>query len=218
MDKLYYGDGSCTIFSSDAKGIEIRFRGNVEITDKTPDGYALAHQGNGILIFPIGITNEPLSDLFDYVGELRITSVIVANSQAEKVPTTIQRVMDYAELLNTNAEDMTTNSEDLSNTYVSGRKVAKTSLKQPNINNLSTSNQDGSLHYEDGTIYEGFYHIHLSNNMAMTGREHSEDSVELYFPNGKPTKNPKLVPYGAIEQKKQAKKNKAISTRNRGKY
>jgi hypothetical protein len=36
----------------------------------------------------------------------------------------------------------------------------------------------------------------------MTGGEHAYDSQDLYFNHGKPTKNPKLVPYGVIEQKK----------------
>ena len=36
----------------------------------------------------------------------------------------------------------------------------------------------------------------------MTGKEHTEHSQDLYFNHGKPTKNPKLVPYGAIKQNK----------------
>ena len=63
---------------------------------------------------------------------LTILSVTVLDINAEQVPTTINRVMDYTDLLNTNSEDMTTKSEDLSSTYVSGRKVSKTILKQPN--------------------------------------------------------------------------------------
>jgi hypothetical protein len=39
----------------------------------------------------------------------------------------------------------------------------------------------------------------------MTGRKHAYDSQDLYFNHGKPTKNPKLVPYGAIEQNKRKK-------------
>ena len=199
--KLYYGNGSCTIEGS-ARGVEIRYRGTIEIKDKTSDSFVIIHKNNGIIIFPM--EEGTLNDLFDYVGEFKILSVIVADNNGEKVPTTIHRVMDYTELLNTKSEDMTTKSEDLSATYVSGRKVAKTSLKQPNINNLNTSTHDGELYLQDGTLYEGSFHIHLADNAAMTGNKHTADSQDLYYSTGKPTKNTG-VPYGVIEQKKQRK-------------
>ena len=204
MAKLYYGSGSTTIEGSDnIRGVEIRYRGAIEIDDKTSDSFVITHQKNGIMIFPIG--EGTLSDLFDYTGEFKITSVTVADNNAQKVSTTIHRVMDYTELLNTNAEDMTTKSEDLSVTYVSGNKVAKTLLKQPNLNNQHTSEYNTELYLEDGTKYEGYFHIHLADNAAMTDREHTEDSQGLYFNSGKPTKNPSLIPYVTIEQIKKKK-------------
>jgi len=216
MAKLYYGNGNCSIESggSEIRGVEIRYRGAIEIEDKTSDSFVIGHQDNGILIFPIG--EGTLNELFDYNGEFRILSVIVADNNAEKVSTSIHRMMDYTELLETKAEDMTTKSEDLSATYVSGKKVVKTSLKQPNLNNQNTSN-DIELYLKDGTLYNGYYHIHLKDNSAMTGREHSEDSQDLYFNHGKPTKNPKLVPYGAIQQQKTRKKAKLKSRRSTSK-
>jgi len=213
MAKLYYGNGSCEIIGSEIRGVEIRYRGAIEINDKTSDSFVIAHQNNGILVFPIG--EGTLNKLFDYVGEFKILSVIVADNNAQKVPTTIHRVMDYTELLNTNAEDMTTKSEDLSATHTHGRKVAKTILKQPYIKNQNTSNLDTSLHLEDGTKYDGYYHIHLADNSAMTGKEHTEDSQDLYFNHGKPTKNPSLVPYGAIQQNKRRKAAEIKSRRSR---
>ena len=206
MAKLYYGGGSTTIEGegSDIRGVEIRYRGAIEIDDKTSDSFVITQQKNGIMVFPIG--KGTLNDLFDYTGEFKITSVIVADINGEKVSTSINRVMDYVELLNTNAEDMTTKSEDLSVTYISGSKVAKTLLKQPNLKNQNTSNYNTELYLEDGTKYDGnYFHIHLSDNAAMTGREHTEDSQDLYFNNGKPTKNPSLVPYATIEQQKRRK-------------
>lgn len=203
MDKLYYGNGNCTIEGSDIRGVEIRYTGAIEIEDKTSDSFVIAHQNNGIMIFPIW--EGTLNELFNYTGEFKITSVIVAGLNAEKVQTTIHRVMDYTELLNTNAEDMTTNSENLSSTHVSGRRVAKTSLKQPYIPNLHTSRHDGDLYLKDGTSYSGDFHIHVSDNSAMTGKEHTEHSQDLFYENGKPTKNPQLVPYGAIKQNKERK-------------
>ena len=196
-------------------GVEIRYRGAIKIEDKTSKSFAIANQNNGIMVFPIG--KGTLNELFSYVGEFRILSVIVADINGEKVPTTIHRVMDYTELLNTNAEDMTTVSEDLSAPYVSGYKVAKTALKQPNLNNQHTSKHNGELFLEDGTLYGGYFHIHLSDNAAMTGREHTEDSQDLYFNNGKPTRNPSLIPYATVKynRKQKLKKRKQKALRNR---
>ena len=148
------------------------------------------------MIFPIkkGVLNE----LFTYKGTLKITSVIVANSNGEDVPTSINRMMDYTELIKTNSEDMTTKSEDLSANHFYGKNVFKTTLKQPNLNNQRTSDHI-NLYLEDGTPYDGPFHIHLSNNAVMTGREHTEDSQDLYFKNGNPTKNDTKVPYTSVE-------------------
>ena len=202
--KLYYGNGSCEIIGSNIRGAEIHYKGAIEIEDKTSDSFTIIAGSYKILVIPIG--DGTINELFDYVGEFKITSVMVADINGEKVPTTIHRVMDYTELLNTNAEDMTTNSEDLSATHTYSRKVSKTLLKQPNLKNQNTSNYNTELYLEDGTKYDGnYFHIHLSDNAAMTGREHTEDSQDLYFNNGKPTKNPSLVPYAAIEQQKRRK-------------
>ena len=209
--KLYYGNGSCTIEGS-ARGVEIRYRGAIEIEDKTSDSFIIAQQKNGIMIFPIG--EGTLNELFDYTGELRIISVIVADIDGEKAPTTIHRVMDYTELLNTNSEDMTIKSEDLNAGYVSGRKVSKTLLKQPNWENLNTSTHGGELYLQDGTKYDGYFHIHLTDNAAMTGNEHTEESQDLYYATGKPTRNMGL-PYGVIEQQKQRKIQARKSRRRR---
>ena len=203
MAKLYYGGGSTTIQGSDIRGIQLSFRGAIEIEDKTSDSFAITQQNDGIMIFPIG--EGVLNELFTYVGEFKIISVTVADSDAKKVPTTIHRVMDYVELINTKAEDMTTKSEDLSATHVHGKKVTKTILKQPYLPNQHTSKHNAMLYLQDGTKYDGYYHIHLKDNAAMTGKEHTEDSQDLYFNTGKPTKNPSLVPYGAIEQRKRRK-------------
>ncbi|MAH51448.1 hypothetical protein CMI37_36875 [Candidatus Pacearchaeota archaeon] len=201
MAKLYYGNGKCTV-EGNVRGVHIKYRGAIEIDDKTSDSFAIVQQNNGIIIFPIG--KGTLNDLFDYVGEFKILSVQSANEQGEKEPTTIHKVMDYTELLNTKSEDMTTKSEDLSATYISGGIVSKTLLKQPYINNLNTSIHNVELYLQDGTKYDGSsFHIHLADNSAMTGSEHTEDSQDLYYMSrGKlvPTKNPSLIPPATKER------------------
>ena len=210
MAKLYYGNGSCTIEGSEIRGVEIRYRGAIEINDKTSDSFAITAQKDGITVFPL--REGTLNNLFNYVGEFKIVSVKAVDSNGDNVPTTIHRVMDYTELLNTKAEDMTTKSEDLSATHISGRRVSRTTLKQPYIPNLNTSKDNTELYLQDGTRYEGDYHLHLADNAAMTGKEHTEDSQDLYFNSGKPTRNPSSVPYGAIEQQK---RRKVVELKNR---
>ena len=112
---------------------------------------------------------------------MKIDSVLVADKNAERVPTTIHRVMDYSELLKSKAEDMTVKSEDLSSSHKSTGFVAENSLAQPLITNLHTSTQVGSLYLEDGTVYSGDFHIHLKDSSAMTGAEHTKNSQDLYI-------------------------------------
>ena len=64
MAKLYYGGGNCSIEGSEIRGVQIRYKGAIEIEDKTSDSIVISHQGNGILIFPIG--EGTLNELFDY--------------------------------------------------------------------------------------------------------------------------------------------------------
>ena len=137
-----------------------------------------------------------LVDLFEYTGELKIISVMAANKNAEEVPTTVHKVMDYSELLG-NSEDITTKSEDLNQSNVSGRKVAKTALKQQYLENLSTSNGDYDLFFKNGKEYNGSFRVNLLNNEATTMQGES-----LFFKGSKPTKNEKSVPYEAIKQKR----------------
>ena len=200
--KLYYGNGNCTIEGSGIRLVFMKYRGAIEIDDKTSPSFVINERNNRILIFRMG--KGTLNNLFDYVGEFKILSVVAINSNSEKAPTTIHRVMDYTELLNTKAEDMTTLSEDLSSTYTHGRKVAKTILKQPYIPNLHTSTDNVELFFKDGTPYKGSYHIHLADNAAMTGNEHTEESQDLYYSTGKPTRNTGL-PHRVIEEKRQRK-------------
>lgn len=52
MNKLYYGNGNCSITGENIIGVEINFKGTVSIDDKTPNNYALMQKKNKIIIFP----------------------------------------------------------------------------------------------------------------------------------------------------------------------
>ena len=209
MANLYYGNGTCTIEGTNIRGVQIKYRGSITIEDKTSSSFAIAHQNNGIMVFPIG--EGTLNELFDYEGELKIISVFVADNNAKRISANIKRVMDYSELMHSNAEDMTNLREDLSAGYISGIKPKKTSLNQQIIPNLSTAD-NMKLYYADGTQFNGSFHIHLKDSGGMTGATHTEDSQDLYYMMGEtltPTKNPSLVPRGAKKRRKRRRRSTA---------
>ena len=146
------------------------------ITDKLPDGYYIKRGYNILEINTIFETHN-LSELFSYVGEFKILSVKAKNQEGEWVRITIHRVMDYAELLNTNAEDLTTKSEDLKATYTHGVRFKKTRVAKKVYENLNTSTAKKELYLNDEK-YDGHFHHHVAGT-AMTGRVHSEDSQIL---------------------------------------
>ena len=174
--KLYYGNGNCTIEGTEIRGVQIRYRGAIEITKTCGDNAILMELNNGIVIFVFG--EGYLNDLFSYVGDFKVTSVIVAGKNGERVPTNIEQVMDYSELMTSKAEDLTTKSEDLSAGYIHKRKVARTTVNEKYLKNQHT---DGEYFFKDGTPYSGAYHIHLDTGWAMTGGEFTARSKNLYI-------------------------------------
>ena len=137
MAKLYYGGGNCSIEGRDIVGVEINYRGSIFIDDKTPSNYAIMQKNNKIIIFPYG-RGKDLSNLFDYNGEFRITSLIASDKNAQKVSTSIHKVLDYSEFLDSNSEDMTVKSEDLNQGFVSNNRVRSAGIKQTHIKSLHT--------------------------------------------------------------------------------
>jgi len=206
MAELYYGNGECTIEGAGIKGVQIKYRGNIKVEKTAGDGYLMMHsdQYKGILFFPNVDTKIQvaggLHELFNYNGQLRITSLIVADNNGERIVSGIRRVMDYSEIIESTAETMTMKSEELSAGYSSSKRINKTGYI---IENLHTRDKDTPFFLLDGSLYEGCYHIHLKDSSCMTGMVHDENSQDLYFKqvtDGKvidkliPTKNPSHVP------------------------
>jgi len=191
VTKLYYGNGTVTIEGSDIRLVQISYRGAIRIEDKTSDAFGINYSENSIAIVPYkkGFLNE----LFNYVGEFKILSIDVINSNAEKVPATIHRVMDYTELLNTKSEDMTIKSEDLSSTHVSGSRVSKTSIDKQYRENLHTSEAGMPMYFNTGEEYSGYYHTKIKDATRCVGRTHNDGSRALYY---KQTDSDKLIKIG----------------------
>ena len=54
MVTLYYGGGNCTIEgANNIKGVQIFYKGRIEIEDTTPNGYEIVANGRQIIIFSI---------------------------------------------------------------------------------------------------------------------------------------------------------------------
>ena len=178
MAKLYYGNGEVTIEASiDIRGVEINYSGAVSISGES-EGVLKMHQNNKIIV--VSLKGQPLKHLFNYSGEIKIISVLVADNNGEKVPTTVHRVMDYSELLTSNAEDMTEiKVEDMKVGYTYEKALEKESPQI--LSNLHTSKHDGRLYLKDGTEYTGDFHVHnTKDGGAMTGKEHTNNSQLLY--------------------------------------
>ena len=153
---------------------------NIEITNKNTENFVLIANKTKILIFPLNKIGS-LNDLFDYVGEFKAQSATGVDINNNSVKIKIKKVLDYSETLKSNSEYLTVKSEDLVAGYVHGRRVVKTVLKQPYIDNLNTSVHSGRLYLKDGSEYDGCFHIHISDSTTMTGKTHEKDSETLYF-------------------------------------
>ena len=218
MANLYYGNGNCSIDGEGVEimGVEIRYTGAISITDKTPEHFSIITGSDGILIVPITNVNMEfstfLSNLFDYEGKFKIKSIIIAGIGGVRVQTSINRVMDYAELIKTNAEDMDIVSENMSAGYVvSKKKITKTVIDKNTIDRLHTDDHDLTLFNEDGDVYNGEFHVH-KNGTAMSGATHTEESQVLYLLTKK-QKRRKAYTVGLIstKTKKKIKSTRAVT-------
>ena len=203
---LYYGNGECTIEGTEIRGVQIEIESsNLKIEKTTSDNFHLVSNKSRILIFSTPQSATPstysggfLNDLFIYSGTLKIKVVIAINSSGERVPCSAKRVMDYSELLNSKAEDLTVFSEDLRSEYYVKREIIED--KNPIIENLQPR---GEYYLIDGSSYRGYYHIHLNTTAAMTGATHTIESKNLYRKQGN-----KLIHTNKLKRYKRRNKNR----------
>ena len=177
MATLYYGGGDCTV-EGNISSLIIYYRGAIVIYSKLPNGYTIELK-EGKLIISSSSETSRLNDLFEYVGEFRVLSVTGNNLEGERESISIKKVMDYSELLNSKSEDLTVKSEDLKATHIHGRRISKMKLMQPYIENLFTDHDN--FYLKDGNPYSGYFHQHIEDSRLMTGRTHTEESLDLYF-------------------------------------
>ena len=126
MATLYYGGGDCTV-EGNVGSLIIGYRGAIVVKDKLPNNYTITLEV-GKLIIDSSAKLQSLNELFKYAGEFKISSATGKDIEGEKIYLTIKRVMDYSELLNTKAEELTVKSEDLKVTYLHRRTFRRTRI------------------------------------------------------------------------------------------
>ena len=181
MINLYYGNGSCGLSGSGARYVTILYNGALIIDDKTPNKYEILANHNKIRIFPTLDVRTELNELFEYVGEFKIIKVIISDSSGTQMDHVVKEIVDIAEFIFSNTEDMTTLSENMNAKFTYKRRILKTALKQTTINNWNTSNGGKDLYLDNRQVYTGSFHIHKSNMRIMTGDAHNEQSRNLYY-------------------------------------
>ena len=177
MATLYYGNGNCSVQGENIVGVQINYRGAVQITDKTDDNYIITANNRMILIVPVGQTS-PLGELFEYKGEMKVSSVVLSDNNANRVLCSITKNMDFPELMHSSPEDITIPVNKMNAGYRVKNKIKNTKVDKNILKNQNTS-KGGKLYMEDGTLYNGAYHIHLESNKIMTGADHSDTSEVL---------------------------------------
>ena len=181
MAKIFYGNGDCEIQQNgDIIYCELRIDHPILINDKSPDGFIIKANNNKIIIAKFFQDKKiQLKEMFSYVGELNIIRAIAVYENGDKEYPIVKKVMDYTELLTTNAEDMTIISEDLRTNHVHGKRIKKTRLLNPYLENMTTENDN--FYLEDGSHYSGFFHKSHTDGRYFTGATHTTESLPLYF-------------------------------------
>ena len=177
--KLIYGNGEAEIDKEDIIACFIKVKNPIEITDKTPLQYTIYAREKGIFISKLREGSSNLNTLFTYIGDLDIDYAIGITMDGGVERIRVNKAMDFAELLETNAEDMTIYSENMKNTGMGIKPVSVMKVVDPIIPDLDSV--DGEFYLQDGTPYIGKYHIHQDTTQRMSGANHTEKSENLYF-------------------------------------
>lgn len=194
--ELYYGNGEVTIEGSEIRGLHIKYDGDIKIEKTAGDDIMMTHNNKGIIFVSTG--GGYLSELFKYSGTLKITYLLVADKNAEEMSSTIKKVMDYSELIESNSEDMTIVSENMSSSLTSLKKIKET----PQIWESHTKDKSTPFYLKDGSKYEGYYYIDLKDSSCLTGMAGDQNSQLLYYKQIKFGKLiDKLVPTGKFLKK-----------------
>jgi hypothetical protein len=179
---ITYGNGE-VLFDGSSKGFEMRYRGTITITN-SPDNLFLSANKTKIVGIMLDGTDMP-QELFNYVGELRVISCkSVQGNALERERVSLQGV-DYWELDREKWEDDGSLWGTRNGTYLVGsrQRFNKHSIV---VNNNIKTQSEGQYQYQDGSPVAANELIHIhADGVVMTGGVHTEDSVQIYQPEGR---------------------------------
>ena len=130
MAVLSYGGGKVSIEGKSIAGIEIHYEGKFHYFPEFKNWNTKIRVGNNkILIYILEKDYNIDGDLFIYEGYLKIKQVIVADWNAEQIPTRIDK-LGFADprFLNTIPESMTQDIENYTDGYQVGRTFKNTKI------------------------------------------------------------------------------------------
>jgi len=134
LAKITCNDGLCAIDSNvEIMGVEIHFTGKAEITPDLPDNWIMQGNQNKLLIFTL--QNVPLEkhSLFNYVGNIKINNIVIANKEGRKVQFLLTKNKPSWLFETSNFNINTTKWEDIKDLSKKG-EVKKTGYNLPDYN------------------------------------------------------------------------------------
>ena len=128
--KIYYGNGEVRLEGAiDVAAFEIFFKGRFIIDSKLPDSWVMDNNNKVIIGISLGNTQPEL--LFNYEGDLKITSCKITNRDlSQELALIITQGLGFWNKLNTKWEDFTEFPNNVNTTYVNGSIPLKTFVKE----------------------------------------------------------------------------------------
>ena len=172
---IYYGDGDIRIeYPDPILGFDIRFDGTYIIESYNPNNFSIGYN-NGRMI-GVGLGSPLVENTFlKYTGELIIKECRIITSDMQEVYIIPKlSVNDRFGSIRNNFDGENAKFENLDKVGIVGEMPSSISV------NIITRNlhTEGGDYLLDGIDYIGDYHRHPTG-VAMTGADHTEDSVKL---------------------------------------
>ena len=200
---LHYGDGQLRYESDEfIGGMEIECTGNFNATSEEAGDFILRINNNKIIYVSIDSDKTLLpAILFNYTGTLIIQSCLctIDGKSGFKASIINKHETKWEDLKDVKYSDLDVKWSSLNYNYHVGNQPYS---KRTFIRKNQYSNGE-AIGYKDETPYYGHYHTHGDGTM-MTGKEHTKDSVNLYYIKKK--KKEEIVDEGRKEKKIRRKK------------
>ncbi len=179
---LYYIDGDIWFHHNESIiAFDIVLSGKYELESYDTNNFMMFYDNNRVI--GVGLQSELGNEPFlKYSGDLSILNckIVTTDNKIVNITPKKKRPETFGMLFD-NFEKTQRTFEDFTEDGIFGEIPDKTKI---NIitKNLHTS---GGEYLLNGKDYNGFYHLHYTG-VAMTGKEHGEDSIELKVKDEKP--------------------------------